>query len=239
MICLGKSSLATPQENGDSITVQTCGNHEDGILDLSFIRSAATGIVSCYWDTIATQECLRALKPAELIQYEQNDEGILFYKGRVDSNQTVFTQDLDLENSNFFDNEELNFHNPCIIATSELFFVYALYVHNKVVPHAGLETTLMHVSKRFHPIGGRRVLAKILANCIKCRLIQKATLQHEMGKHSSVRFTICAPFTFAMIDLCQDFSCKTRFQGRQVQKVPALCIVCLTTGATNLLLCES
>ena len=239
VICLGKSSLATPQENGDSITVQTCGNHEDGILDLSFIRSAATGIVSCYWDTIATQECLRALKPAELIQYEQNDEGILFYKGRVDSNQTVFTQDLDLENSNFFDNEELNFHNPCIIATSELFFVYALYVHNKVVPHAGLETTLMHVSKRFHPIGGRRVLAKILANCIKCRLIQKATLQHEMGKHSSVRFTICAPFTFAMIDLCQDFSCKTRFQGRQVQKVPALCIVCLTTGATNLLLCES
>ena len=131
----------------------------------------------------------------------------------------------------FLDGTEITFHSPCILPTSKIFYAYCIHVHHTSAPHGGVEHTLREISKRFYPIKGRRMIAKIIEDCIRCKILRKKLLEFEMKNHHSIRFTFAPAFCFSTIDLAQDFYTKTRFQGRQTMKTPALVIVCLVTGA--------
>ena len=85
----------------------------------------------------------------------------------------------------------------------------------------------------------RRILSRILKDCIKCRLVKKKVLSHEMAKHSSVRFTFAPPFTFLQCDIAQNFHCKVRNSGRQTCKAPALVVCCLIAGGIGIYMMEN
>ena len=196
-------------------------------------------VVNHYWNLRSTILCLAELTPKERQSYIiDKDTGILFYKARIGKDSKVSVVDLELLNLAFLDSAEVNFCNPCILPQSSIFYAYVMAVHWKLLPHFGLESTLLEISKRFHPIRPRKILARILSDCIKCKLIQKKVLAHEMSQHNSVRLTLAPPFTFVMIDLAQNFRVKTRFQGRQTQKSPALVVCCLLSGATAIYMLE-
>ena len=213
----------------------------DPVLDTTskIVKYAREATVQMYFDTLATNECLKGLTKKELEFYETNDEGILFYKGRIGPEHTWSTKDLDHLNLEFLEDEDIKLNKPCLLSSSPMFYAYFMYVHHTVIPHAGLERTLKKILERFHVIKPRRILSSLLQSCIKCRLIQKTFLQQEMSNHNQVRFTLAPPFSAIMCDVASPFNVKTRFQGRQTMKCPALVVVCLLTGASAAYICES
>ena len=189
-----------------------------------------------HWDLQATKESYQVIPKAEKERYTENSAGILFYKGRLSNDQKWSVVDLDLLDLNFLD--EIKFNSPCLPSRSPIFHAFATYIHTTVVPHAGFESTLREISKRFHVIHPRKTLAQIIGECKKCIIIKKETLKLEMSRHSSLRFTAAPPFSMVMIDLAQHFNCKARINSRQTVKCPALVCVCIVTGATAIYMLE-
>ena len=87
-------------------------------------------------------------------------------------------------------------------------------------------------------ISPRRVLTRILKDCIKCKIIRKNVLEYEMSNHSSVRLTFAPPFTYLQCDIAQPFHTKTRSAGCQTTKSPCLVVCCLVTGGIGLYMME-
>ena len=203
------------------------------------LHNVRESIVNHYVDFIATRECLGKLSTKELEFYERNDDGILFYKGRLGPDHTWTIRDLDHLNIDLLKDQGIGFNKPCLLATSPIFYSYALYVHYTVLPHAGLERTLKKIQERFHVIKPRKILVNILSACIKCKLMHKRFLEQEMSNHNQLRFELAPAFSAVMCDIASPFKVKTRFQGRQVMACPALVVVCLLTGATAIYICES
>ena len=189
-----------------------------------------------HWDLQATKESYQIIPKAEKDQYTENSAGVLFYKGRLSNDQKWSVVDLDLLDLNFLD--EIKFNSPCLPSKSPIFHAFATYIHTTVVPHAGFESTLREISKRFHVIHPRKTLAQIIGECKRCIIIRKETLKLEMSRHSTMRFTAAPPFSMIMIDLAQHFNCKARINSRQTVKCPALVCVCIVTGATAIYMLE-
>ena len=206
---------------------------------IQVLVSASQTIVDYYWDTRCTLLCKTRLLARELSQYEEDPtRGLLFYKGRLAQDSKVAVVDLELLDLSFLDGQEITFCNPCTMADSIIFYAYAIWVHLKSAPHMGLESTLVEIMKRFHPVRPRRILGKLLGDCVKCKAVRRKVLEHEMAKHKSPRITLAPPFTFCMGDLAQDFLTKSRFSGRQSMKAPALVLCCLLSGATAIYMLE-
>ncbi len=207
--------------------------------DRQAVNSSVQLIVNFYWDYRATLLCKARLEGKELTHFEEDpNNGILFYKGRFGPEAKISVRDLDLLNLDFLDGKEINFCNPCIMPDCSIFYAYSLHVHLVMLPHSGLESTLQEISKRFYPIRPRKILTRLLSSCIKCRILQKKVLAHEMEEHKAVRTTLAPPFSFFMCDLAQNFLVKTRFVGRQTMKAPALVCCCLLSGATAIYMLE-
>jgi hypothetical protein len=203
------------------------------------IGHATQTIVDFYWNIRATYLCKAQLTPKEMAHYvEHSPSGILYYRGRLSQDAKISVVDLDLLDLSFLDGKEISFCNPCIMPKTSIFYAYAMHVHLLAAPHMGLESTIQEISRRFHPIMPRKVLTKILADCVKCKIMRKKVLDHEMAKHNSVRLTLAPPFSFVMCDLAQHFKAKTRHSGRQTMKAPALVVCCLVTGATAIYMLE-
>ena len=213
----------------------------DGQLPLreQSLHNVRESIVNHYIDFIATRECLGKLSTKELEFYERNDDGILFYRGRLGPDHTWTIRDLDHLDINLLKDQGIGFNKPCLLGTSPIFYAYALYVHYTVLPHAGLERTLKKIQERFHVIKPRKILVNILSACIKCKLMHKKFLEQEMSNHNKLRFELAPAFSAVMCDIASPFKVKTRFQGRQLMACPALVVVCLLTGATAIYICES
>ena len=206
---------------------------------IQVLVSASQTIVDYYWDTRCTLLCKTRLLARELSQYEEDPtRGLLFYKGRLAQDSKVAVVDLELLDLSFLDGQEITFCNPCTMPDSIIFYAYAIWVHLKSAPHMGLESTLVEIMKRFHPVRPRRILGKLLGDCVKCKAVRRKVLEHEMAKHKSPRITLAPPFTFCMGDLAQDFLTKSRFSGRQSMKAPALVLCCLLSGATAIYMLE-
>ena len=206
---------------------------------IQVLVSASQTIVDYYWDTRCTLLCKTRLPARELSQYKEDPtRGLLFYKGRLAQDSKVAVVDLELLDLSFLDGQEITFCNPCTMPDSIIFYAYAIWVHLKSAPHMGLESTLVEIMKRFHPVRPRRILGKLLGDCVKCKAVRRKVLEHEMAKHKSPRITLAPPFTFCMGDLAQDFLTKSCFSGRQSMKAPALVLCCLLSGATAIYMLE-
>ena len=203
------------------------------------IDVAIDKIVNNYWNITATKECLKALTTKEMNHFKIDQESqILYYKGRLSNEQTVSVHDLDMLDLRFLDSCDIRFHSPCVMPSSDIFYAYCIYVHHNTAPHGGVESTLQEILKRFHPIRARKMISSLINDCVRCKIIQKRSLEEDMKNHHEVRLTLAPGFSFIMIDLAQDFNTKVRFQGRQTMRTPALVIVCLVTGATAIHACE-
>ena len=189
-------------------------------------------ILQSYWNVIATKECLAQLPKSELKHFQIDEQSrLLFYKGRVGKDQSISVYDLDLLKLKFLDSTEITFHSPCLMPTSDIFYAFAIHCHFNASNHSGLESTLHHIEKRFHVIRPRKTLNSILKDCVKCKLVKRQVLSHEMANHNAVRFTYAPPFTYLQCDLAQHFHAKSRNSGRQTCKAPAFVACCLVTGA--------
>ena len=128
---------------------------------------------------------------------------------------------------------------PVVSADSEIFFAYTLHVHHKVRPHSGVELTLKEISKSMMVINNpRRIIQQIRKNCPKCRIIAKRTVELRMMHHPAARTHLAPPFYHCQIDTVFGFKGQPYKNARKNFKMYALVIVCILTGATNILAME-
>ena len=183
-----------------------------------------------------SQRLKRTLTSKKLESYNES-EGILYYESRLSKEHPITSSDLDFDL--FFDNQEIQQMLPVVSADSSVFFAYALHIHFKVRPHAGVETTLGEINRSMMVINNpRRVIQRIRRDCTRCRIIGKKTLELRMMSHPAARTHIAPPFYHCQVDTVFGFRGQSYKNARKTMKVYALVIVCLLTGATNILALE-
>ena len=172
----------------------------------------------------------------KLAQFTEND-GILYYESRLNQANQICQSDLDI--NVFYDNAEFNTMLPVVLSDSEIFFAFAVHVHHKVRPHAGIELTLKEISKTMMVLNNpRRVIQCIRKHCPRCRIISKRTAELRMMHHPAARTHLAPPFYHCQVDTVFGFKGQAYKNSRKTFKMYALVIVCLLTGATSILAIE-
>ena len=107
------------------------------------------------------------------------------------------------------------------------------------IQHAGVDVTVKAVSNKMYvPEKLGNVVKKIRSDCSRCRIILKKTAELQMAEHPESRTILAPPFYHAIMDIAFNFLGKTHKKSRVSVKVYALVIVCIMTGATNILALE-
>ena len=90
---------------------------------------------------------------------------------------------------------------------SPVLYSYIMVLYNKILPHAGIETTMKEISKKFKVQGNiRGLLRKIKKDCSRCNLILKTTVELEMSIHPGPRTILAPPFYSVMLDIAYGFA---------------------------------
>merc|ERR1711911_92800 len=98
---------------------------------------------------------------------------------------------------------------------------------------------MKEVSKKmFVPNALRKIVAKVRADCTTCRIIMRQTVELEMKKHKFPRTMLAPVFYNVMADIAYGFRGQPFKNARKRVDVYALVIVCLLTGATNIMALE-
>ena len=101
------------------------------------------------------------------------------------------------------------------------------------------KTTVKEIHRKMRVVKGLRWLVRrVIADCVKCRLIEKKTLELRLASHPEARTVLAPCFHSCMIDICSGFKGQTFKRPRVVIKIYALVIVCLLPGATNIMALE-
>ena len=177
-----------------------------------------------------------SLAPKQLVKYKET-EGILYFTGRL-TKDNPFTF-VDLDKIPFLDTHEFSGPIPVVLVDSPIVYSLIMQIHNKKLPHAGVEITVKEIFKEILVPGGvRRLIRRIKDDCTTCRILERKTVEIQMSEHPSPRTLIAPPFYATMADVAFGFHGQTYKKSRSVIKLYALVLVCITTGATNILVLE-
>ena len=114
-----------------------------------------------------------------------------------------------------------------------------MWIHNKIKPHAGVETTIRDVCKKMKvPKGLRKLVKRITLDCMKCKSKRKQVSEVKMSTHNEMRTVLAPPFYATMADIAYGFKGRPYKGARKELKVYAIVIVCLLSGACNILAME-
>ena len=164
-------------------------------------------------------------------------DGIYYLPSRL----TAEVAALELEGYNlpFYDHHEIKDFIPVVLASGELFYSYALHVHHVLRPHSGVHVSMHEIIKVMYPINNpSKYLQSLRNDCNRCRMIRKQTVDLRIQNHSEVRTIITPPFYTVACDVVFGFSTLWYEGSKRVSKSYCLVIVCLLTGATNILYLE-
>ena len=163
--------------------------------------------------------------------------GILMSHSRLSTENPFRFEDLD--GIPFLDAPEIVGKVPVVLADSDIFQSFLIAVHTQILPHAGVQATMKEIQKKmFVPNNPRKWVSKIRSDCSKCRLISKKTIELEMQAHAPPRTMIAPVFYNSMMDIAYGFTGKVFKNARKTYKLYALVVVCLLSGATNILVLE-
>ena len=180
-------------------------------------------------------EHLKQTLPQTKLKYYTEINGILYYHSRLSEESEIKSADIDVEV--FYDSVHIKSLLPVVSAKCDLFLVYAIHVHENIRPHGGVEAIFSEILTTMYPIDNPRDVVKMIKKkCPRCRLISRKTLELKVMNHPDVRTTLTPPFFNVMIDTVYGFKCQS-FKGARgkTTKMYGLIIVCLLTGAVNIL----
>ena len=102
-----------------------------------------------------------------------------------------------------------------------------------------METTIRDISKKMKvPKGLRKLIKQINMDCMKCKIRRKQVSEVKMSTHSEMRTVLAPPFYATMADIATGFKGRPYKGARKELKIYAIVIVCLLSGACNILAME-
>ena len=128
------------------------------------------------------------------------NEDILFCRSRILEGQRFILAG-ELENSNILKDTNLNFFTPVLDRFSPLSYSIAMYVHYKLMKHAGEETCYRCSLGHCYIIQGMGLSKEIGEDCVQCKQLRKKFIEVSMGSILDSQLTIAPPFWVCMGDL--------------------------------------
>ena len=104
--------------------------------------------------------------------------------------------------------------------------------------HAGIETTLAKLQRKFWVPGARKIIKAIKEKCVVCRMLAKKTENQCMGQVRAERLKPAPPFYHTAVDLFGLFTIKDTVKRRVHSKAYGVIFNCLVTRAVYLDLAE-
>ena len=195
-----------------------------------------------YWENIdgifkwESERVKKTMKPAEMKKFVVQD-GIVYDEGRLSPEFQFKTKDLD--QIGYLDKHHIVGRIPVVLLDSPVLYAYLMFIHTKTSVHASLEMTVREIHMKMRVVRGLRWLVKrVIADCVKCRLFGKKTLELKLANHPEARSFLAPCFHSCMMDICYGFKGQTYKRSRVLIKTYTLVIVCLLTGATNIMALE-
>ena len=167
-------------------------------------------------------------------------EGILYCKSRLLESAELRAVGHLVESINIESFTGVNYRVPLIDKHSPLALSIANHLHYVKFPHRGAET-LYRLSLQFcNMLSGRKLLAKISADCYYCKKLQKKLLQQIMGPLSDSQLTISPVFYFTFVDLwgplkafVPGYQKITRSSDQKPHDIYIMTFACAATGTVN------
>ena len=117
------------------------------------------------------------VKPEVLSRYDEQ-QGIIYDSGRLGMEFQFKTQDLDQVKMDFVDKHDIIKPVPVVWWDSPVLYLYLMLIHTKSNMHAALEPTVKEIHKMMRvPKGLRALIKKVIADCIRCRILAKKTVE--------------------------------------------------------------
>ena len=111
------------------------------------------------------------MKHEQTQEYDEIED-ILFCQGRINPENQLKPQDL--YGCKFLDLMEIGQPVPVDLEDSPVLYSYIMWIHNKINPHAGVESTRRDVCKKMRvPKGLRKLVKRITLDCVKCKIKAK------------------------------------------------------------------
>ena len=126
-----------------------------------------------YFFRKATAEVKHFAKPSEYETISKEENGILFYTGRILPTEKILDVREQMTDA-MKDLSATSFCVPLIHKHSPLAYsiVNEIHWHSSVAQHSGIETVWRYVLQIAFIIGGRSVVKKVNLNCVRCRFLQ-------------------------------------------------------------------
>ena len=84
-----------------------------------------------------------------------------------------------------------------VLSDSRVLYAYLMYIHTKSIAHSALEPTVKEVFKKMKVIKGlRRLIKKIIADCVKYRMMEKKTLELKTTEPPGGQDSSCSKLSF-------------------------------------------
>ena len=234
LVCRCKEKLPDPEHNsGPTVHVTTRSRAKENSLKLVTHDYTLAVAALNYLFKIASTEVTEHFGKTKINQMFKTDEkGIIVYTGRLSKEDPISSFDLDFHT--FFDGHEIKSVVPVVLPTSKIFYTYLMYVHHRLRPHSGVESTLREVMKIMHVPNARPMISRIRKDCTKCKILAKKTVDLHMENHHSGRTTLAPPFYNIQMDIAMSFKAKPHMTSRTRIDCHCLVMVCMMSGATSL-----
>lgn len=130
--------------------------------------------------------------------------------------------------------EELK-HPVILPKDSHITVLILAHYHNKIFHQGRTQTQMELRANGFWVIGGSKLVAKLIHDCVQCRKLRRPTEEQQMAELPKERVEVSAPFTYSGIDCFGPFLIK---KARKEYKRYGLIFTCLSSRAIHIEMLE-
>ena len=203
-----------------------------------FLTDEELAVGRNYYIKKATAEVIRFAKKSDYQNISTEQNGILYYTGRIQPEQQV--QSAVGMTDVMKDLSQTTFFVPLVEAQSPIAYSIVSEIHweHAVAKHSGVETVHRYVMKECFILNGRNLVKLFRKNCERCRYLAKRTVDVVMGPVSSQNLTIAPAFYISQVDLAGPFISYSPHNKRNTVKIWFAVYCCSTTSTISLKVME-
>ncbi|XP_070170934.1 uncharacterized protein [Polyergus mexicanus] len=147
-----------------------------------------------------------------------DENGIIRVGGRLKMSELTFTQ-----------------KHPILLPSRHFLTDLIIKETHEKYYHAGIQTTLYTIRRKFWLLDGRNQVRKVVRSCIRCFRYRADPTDYKMSNLPKIRVRNASPFANTGIDYCGPFYIKEKkYRNRNKIKVYVCVFVCMAVKAVHL-----